>query len=104
MVHSFCLKIDDIASISKATLYKDFSTRDEIVEVVVAHYIDYLSEADAIVQDENVSFTERFQKTFEQSLKCVSSMYLNCFLTISKNPIHICLRTLYWPNKIVTKA
>jgi AcrR family transcriptional regulator len=54
MVHSFCLKIDDIASISKATLYKDFSTRDEIVEVVVAHYIDYLSEADAIVQDENV--------------------------------------------------
>jgi AcrR family transcriptional regulator len=48
MLHSFCLKIDDIArymDISKATLYKDFSTRVEIIEVVVAHYIDYLSEA-----------------------------------------------------------
>ncbi|WP_028776067.1 TetR/AcrR family transcriptional regulator [Shimazuella kribbensis] len=77
------LKIDDIArymDISKATLYKNFSTRDEILHTVVAHYIDYLSEADAIVQDENVSFTERFQKTFEQSLKCViyvSDLFLN---------------------------
>jgi AcrR family transcriptional regulator len=77
------LKIDDIArymDISKATLYKHFSTKDEILETVVTHYIDYLSEADAIVQDENVSFADRFQKTFEQSLKCViyvSDLFLN---------------------------
>ncbi|MCF6411766.1 TetR/AcrR family transcriptional regulator [Pseudalkalibacillus salsuginis] len=77
------LKIDDIArymDISKATLYKNFSTKDEIIQVVVAHYIDYLSEADTIVQDENISFIERFQKTFEQSLKCViyvSDLFLN---------------------------
>ncbi len=77
------LKIDDIArymDISKATLYKNFSTKDEIIQVVVAHYIDYLSEADSIVQDENISFTQRFQKTFEQSLKCViyvSDLFLN---------------------------
>ncbi|ALC82959.1 MULTISPECIES: TetR/AcrR family transcriptional regulator [Bacillus] len=68
------LTIDDIArcmDISKGTLYKNFSTRDEIIEVVVAHYINYLDEADTIVQDENFSFAERFQKTFEHSLKCV---------------------------------
>ncbi|KZE80526.1 TetR family transcriptional regulator [Paenibacillus elgii] len=68
------MRIDDILKhmdISKATLYKHFSTKDEIIQVVVDHYIAYLLEADAIVQNEAVSFAERFQKTYEQSLKCV---------------------------------
>lgn len=68
------LRIDDIAKhmdISKATLYKHFSTRDEIIQKVVEHYIDYLLEADSTVQDKTIPFSERFQKTYEQSLKCV---------------------------------
>lgn len=68
------LKIDDIAKfmdISKATLYKHFSTREEIISIIVEHYIEYLSEADARVLDESLSFSERFQITYEQSLKCV---------------------------------
>jgi AcrR family transcriptional regulator len=68
------LRIDDILKhmdISKATLYKHFSTRDEIIQAVVEHYIVYQLEGDAIVQNEAVSFAERFQKTYEQSLKSV---------------------------------
>jgi len=68
------LKIDEIASymdISKVTLYKHFSSRDDVIEAVVKHYIDYLLQADVIVQDASISFAERFQKIYEQSLRCV---------------------------------
>ncbi|WP_199615450.1 TetR/AcrR family transcriptional regulator [Paenibacillus alkalitolerans] len=76
------LKIDDIAKymdISKVTLYKHFSSKDEVIGAVVEHYTGYLLEADTIVKDDSVSFIERFQKTYEQSLKCViyvSDMFL----------------------------
>ncbi|WP_134683635.1 TetR/AcrR family transcriptional regulator [Brevibacillus migulae] len=68
------LKIDDIAKymdISKVTLYKHFSSKDEIIHAVVEHYIEYLQEADTFVNDDSYSFFERFQKIYEQSLKCV---------------------------------
>ncbi|WP_342576617.1 TetR/AcrR family transcriptional regulator [Paenibacillus sp. FSL M8-0142] len=68
------LKIDEIAGymdISKVTLYKHFSSRDDVIEAVVKHYIDYLLQADVIVQDASISFAERFQKIYEQSLRCV---------------------------------
>ncbi|KEQ24716.1 TetR/AcrR family transcriptional regulator [Paenibacillus tyrfis] len=68
------LKIDDIAKhmdISKVTLYKHFSSKDEIIEQVVEHGINYLQQADAVVNDDSVSFIERYQKTFLQSLICV---------------------------------
>ena len=69
------LKIDEIAKymdISKATLYKRFSSKDEIIEAVVEDFMNYLLEGDADNQDESMSFTERFQKTFIHSLKCVT--------------------------------
>jgi AcrR family transcriptional regulator len=68
------LKIDDIAKymdISKVTLYKHFSSKDEIIQQVGEYYINYLQEADTVVKDDSVSFIERFQKTFLQSLICV---------------------------------
>jgi AcrR family transcriptional regulator len=68
------LKIDDIAKymdISKVTLYKHVSSKDEIIQQVVDYYINYFQEADAVVKDDSVSFIERFQKTFAQSLICV---------------------------------
>jgi AcrR family transcriptional regulator len=74
------LKIDDIAKymdISKVTLYKHFSSKDEIIEQVVEYSIHYLQKADTIVKDDSVSFIDRFQKTFLQSLICV--IYLSDF-------------------------
>lgn len=68
------LKIDDIAKymdISKVTLYKHFSSKDEIIEQVVEYGVNYLQQADADVNDDSVSFIERYQKTFLQSLICV---------------------------------
>ncbi|KEK23363.1 TetR/AcrR family transcriptional regulator [Bacillus gaemokensis] len=69
------LKIDEIAKymdISKATLYKRFSSKDEIIQAVVEDYINYLLEGDLDNQDEGISYAERFQKTFIHSLKCVT--------------------------------
>ncbi|MFB6467415.1 TetR/AcrR family transcriptional regulator [Cytobacillus sp. Hz8] len=69
------LKIDDIAKymdISKVTLYKHFSSKDEIIQRVVMYYINYLQGADTVVKDDSVSYVERFQMTFLQSLICVT--------------------------------
>ncbi|QAA23410.1 TetR/AcrR family transcriptional regulator [Sporolactobacillus terrae] len=77
------LKIDDIAKymdISKVTLYKHFSSKDEIIQRVVMYYINYLQGADTFVKDDSVSYVERFQMTFLQSLICVafiSDLFLN---------------------------
>jgi len=68
------LKIDDIAKhmdISKVTLYKHFSSKDEIIEQVVEYEIQYLQQADSTVGDDSLSFVARFQHTFLQSLICV---------------------------------
>jgi AcrR family transcriptional regulator len=72
------LKIDDIAKymdISKVTLYKHFSSKDEIIQQVVEYYINYLQEVDTVVKDDSVSFIERFQITFLQSV--ISVIYLS---------------------------
>ncbi|GAA4831424.1 TetR/AcrR family transcriptional regulator [Paenibacillus vulneris] len=68
------LKIDDIAKfmdISKVTLYKHFSSKDDIIQQVVEYEINYLQQADAVVSDESVCYIRRFQQTFLQSLICV---------------------------------
>ena len=72
------LKIDDIAKhmdISKVTLYKHFSSKDEIIEQVVEYGIQYLQQADSVVHDDSVSYIERFQKTFLESL--IGVIYLS---------------------------
>lgn len=66
--------------ISKVTLYKHFSSKDEIIQRVVMYYINYLQGADTVVKDDSVSYVERFQMTFLQSLICVtfiSDLFLN---------------------------
>ncbi|MEC4564484.1 TetR/AcrR family transcriptional regulator [Paenibacillus sp. CMAA1739] len=68
------LKIDDIAKymdISKVTLYKHFSSKDEIIQQVVEYSINFLQEADTVVNDDSVPYIERFQRTFLQSLMSV---------------------------------
>lgn len=76
------LKVDDIAKymdISKVTLYKHFSSKDDIIEQVVDYYVEYSKKADAVVKDDSVSFLERFKLTFLQSLMCaafISDLFL----------------------------
>ncbi|MEM5013651.1 TetR/AcrR family transcriptional regulator [Niallia taxi] len=72
------MKIDDIAKnmdISKVTLYKHFSSKDEIIEQVVEYYIQYLQYADTVANDDSISYIERFQKIFSESL--ISVIYLS---------------------------
>ncbi|WP_154896354.1 TetR family transcriptional regulator [Paenibacillus illinoisensis] len=72
------LKIDDIAKhmdISKVTLYKHFSSKDEIIEQVVEYGIQYLQQADTVVYDDSVSYIDRFQNTFLESL--IGVIYLS---------------------------
>lgn len=76
------LKVDDLAKymdISKVTLYKYFASKDDIIEQVVDYYMDYSKKADATANDDSVSFLERFQITFLQSLMCavyISDLFL----------------------------
>ncbi|ANS73422.1 TetR family transcriptional regulator [Paenibacillus yonginensis] len=68
------LKIDEIAKyldISKVTLYKHFSSKDEIMQEIVDYSVNFLHEVDQVVQDESLSYIKRFQKTFIESLVCV---------------------------------
>ncbi|MBD1372249.1 TetR/AcrR family transcriptional regulator [Hazenella sp. IB182357] len=80
------LKMDDISrhmDISKATLYKYFSSKDEIMERVVAVYTGYMVNADTIT-NENLSFHQRFQKIYEQSM--LIAIYISdAFLMDLKN-------------------
>ena len=76
------LKVDDLAKymdISKVTLYKHFSSKDDIIEQVVDYYIDYSKKSDTVIKDDSVSFLDRFQLTFLQSLMCatyISDLFL----------------------------
>lgn len=72
------LKIDDIAKymdISKVTLYKHFSSKDEIIRQVIDYAIRFMEEGDAGADDDSVSCVRRFQETFLQSL--ISVFYIS---------------------------
>ncbi|WP_248924138.1 TetR/AcrR family transcriptional regulator [Paenibacillus hamazuiensis] len=71
------INMDDMArhmDISKATLYKYFTSKDEIITMFVDHCADYLKMADAAVADEAISFAQRFRHSYEHSLKTVIYM------------------------------
>ncbi|MDQ0059972.1 TetR/AcrR family transcriptional regulator [Paenibacillus harenae] len=71
------LNMDDIAKqmdISKATMYKYFSSKDEMIKMFVDHCADYFKTGDILMTDERISYTERFQIVYEQSLKAAVYM------------------------------
>ncbi|MBW7456721.1 TetR/AcrR family transcriptional regulator [Paenibacillus sepulcri] len=66
------LKMDDIAKsmdVSRATMYKYFSSKEEVIEGVVGTYEDYINKllipASEVAEP---SFGTRFQQQFEQSV------------------------------------
>lgn len=82
------LKIDEILrylNISKATFYKHFSSRDDLIEQLVIDYASHIVDVDPIVLDEKIPFSQRFQRIFEQSLLSVLIMTDEFYSDIKQN-------------------
>ncbi|MGZ4031332.1 MAG: TetR/AcrR family transcriptional regulator [Tumebacillaceae bacterium] len=65
------LRTDDIAKymdLSKATVYKYFNSKDEIIECLVDLYVEFIMEADSEWQTDTDSYVKGFQKAFTQTL------------------------------------
>ncbi|MCX7569411.1 TetR/AcrR family transcriptional regulator [Tumebacillus sp. DT12] len=63
------LRTDDIArhmDLSKATLYKYFSSKDEIIELVVELYVMYFVEMNEALEEAADSYVRGFQMAFEK--------------------------------------
>ena len=76
------LRIDDIArhmDISKATFYKHFTSKEEVIELMVKIITNYLVQEDPLINDETASYIQRFQKAFEQSV-LIASYLSDAFL------------------------
>lgn len=64
------LKMDEISKImdiSRATLYKYFSTKEDIISFIVSTFVEYIH---GIIEDSDADqvFVQRFQQTFEQTI------------------------------------
>jgi AcrR family transcriptional regulator len=71
------LKIDEILkhmNISKATFYKHFSSRDDLIEQLVTDYALKIVSVDPVVLNKTVSFGQRFQRIYEQSVLSILIM------------------------------
>ncbi|MFM9280791.1 TetR/AcrR family transcriptional regulator [Paenibacillus jiagnxiensis] len=65
------VRMDEIAKvmeISRATLYKYFSTKEEIIGFIVDGFIEYMNEQTFNPLDSDQNFGARFQQIFEQSV------------------------------------
>ncbi|MCM2534129.1 TetR/AcrR family transcriptional regulator [Neobacillus pocheonensis] len=65
------LTIQDIAhmmSLSRASLYNYFSSKEDIIMELTNLCIDYINEADQTISNEELSYQLRFQKVFEQTV------------------------------------
>lgn len=67
------LRMDDIAkhmSVSKGTMYKYFSSREDIIEGVINNLIDYINESVIEYEDKELpsSYINTFQLLFEKSV------------------------------------
>lgn len=74
------LRIDDVAKhmdISKATLYKYFSSKEEIIQHILDDYIEEIHDSRAMIRDDSVSYERRFQIAYQHSISHV--LYLPDF-------------------------
>lgn len=91
------LKMEDVAKfmdVSRATMYKYFSSKEEVMDGVVNVYIDYIN--GLVLQTLNgtdSSYAIRFQQLFEQSIhltESITSAFLNDLETIFPD-LYYCL-------------
>ncbi|MEE4568079.1 MULTISPECIES: TetR/AcrR family transcriptional regulator [Paenibacillus] len=61
-------EISKVMEISRATLYKYFATKEEIVQFIVDGFIEYLKDLTYSSLDSSQSFGTRFLKIFEQTI------------------------------------
>ncbi|AIQ31366.1 MULTISPECIES: TetR/AcrR family transcriptional regulator [Paenibacillus] len=64
-------EISRVMEISRVTLYKYFSTKEEIVEFIVDGFIEYMKELTHNPLDSVQSFGTRFLQIFEQTISLV---------------------------------
>lgn len=70
------IRMDEIAKImdvSRATLYKYFSTKEEIIGYLVDYCVEYLNELIVDSLDTDHRFGTRFQQIFEQSVLLIDT-------------------------------
>jgi len=68
------VRMDEIAKvmeISRVTLYKYFSTKEDIIGFIVSGFIAYMNELTSDALESDQSFTTRFQQIFEQSISLI---------------------------------
>ncbi|GAK40761.1 TetR family transcriptional regulator [Paenibacillus sp. TCA20] len=68
------VRMDEIAKlmeISRATLYKYFSTKEEIIGFIVDGFIEYMNDLTFNSMDSEQSYGARFQQMFEQSVSLI---------------------------------
>lgn len=68
-------RIDDMArymDISKATFYKYFSSKEEVIEQVVEMVVAYFHQASSLLGEASSSYTQRFQHSFAQAVLIAS--------------------------------
>lgn len=72
------MRMDDIAKfmdVSRATMYKNFSSKEEVIEGVVRIFVDYIEQLeDRTNEDDDRSFGVWFQQLFEQSVSLVGKI------------------------------
>ncbi|SEJ60299.1 TetR/AcrR family transcriptional regulator [Paenibacillus polymyxa] len=72
------MRMDDIAKfmdVSRATMYKNFSSKGEVIEGVVRIFVDYIEQLeDRTNEDDDRSFGVWFQQLFEQSVSLVGKI------------------------------
>lgn len=72
------LRMDDIArnmDVSRATMYKHFSSKEEVIEGVVRIFVDYIEQLeDRTQEDDERAFGVWFQQLFEQSVSLVGKI------------------------------
>jgi AcrR family transcriptional regulator len=71
------LKIDEILkimNISKATFYKYFASKDDLIGQIITDYAAHVVDVDQMVLDETVPFEARFRKIYEQSVLSILIM------------------------------
>jgi DNA-binding transcriptional regulator YbjK len=72
------LRMDDIAKymdVSRATMYKYFSSKEEVIEGVVRIFVDFIEMLeDRTMEDDEKSYGVWFQQLFEQSVSLVGKI------------------------------
>lgn len=69
------LRIDDMTrhmDISKATFYKYFSSKEDVIEQVVAIVVVYFHQTSTLLEDPSLSYLQRFQHSFGQAVLIAS--------------------------------